>query len=249
MEADAAHDVGGQSEALRRERAPEGVQNVLLVHGAWADGSCWSSVIRELQRNGYTARAVQLREQSLADDAALVRHAIEQFEGPLVAVGHSYGGFVISEAATGAENVKALVYIAAFAPDQGETLAALTMGHGTPALANLIIDDLGEAIIEPEAFVQHFAQDLPVRDARVLAAVQKPTALGILEAVAGPPAWHALPSYFQISLDDHVIAPALQQMFAERMNAVTIELDASHASLLSRPRVVANLIARAASEH
>lgn len=249
LEAGASEDVGVQSEALRRDREPEGVQNVLLVHGAWADGSCWSSVIRELQRNGYNARAVQLREQTLADDAALVRHAIEQFDGPLVAVGHSYGGFVISEAATGAENVKALVYVAAFAPEEGETLAALTTGHETPALANLVVDDLGEAIIEPEAFVRHFAQDLPVRDARVLAAVQKPTAVGILGAVAGPPAWHKVPSYFQISLDDQVIAPALQQMFAERMKATTIELDASHASLLSLPRAVANLIARAASEH
>lgn len=141
------------------------------------------------------------------------------------------------------------MYIAAFAPEEGETLAALTTGHETPALANLVVDDLGEAIIEPEAFVRHFAQDLPVRDARVLAAVQKPTAVGILGAIAGPPAWHTVRSYFQISLDDRVIAPALQHKFAERMKATTIELDASHASLLSRPRAVANLIARAATEH
>lgn len=244
-----SNELGAQNEALRRNDEPDGVQNVLLVHGAWADGSCWSKVIRELQHSGYNTRAVQLREQNLADDAELVRHAIKQFDGPLVVAGHSYGGFVLSEAATGAENVTALVYIAAFAPDQGETLGALTMGYQTPALASLVIDDLGDAIIEPEAFVRHFAQDLPLRDAQVLAAVQKPTAVGILSAVAGTPAWHGLPSYFQISLDDQVIAPELQRKFAERMKATTLELDASHASLLSRPRAVASFIARAASEH
>ena len=228
-------------------RPPRLADDILLVHGAWADGSCWSSVIEALQRDGYTVRALQLREQSLADDAALVRHAIDTLERPVVVVGHSYGGFVSSEASAGADNVVGLVFIAAFAPDQGESLAALTQPYPTPAIANLQIDDQGNTIIEPSAFVRHFASDLPAREARVLAAVQHPTARSILAAAAGEPGWRTIPSYFQVSTDDEVIAPQLQRFFAKRMQAQTIELRASHVSLISKPRQVANLIQRAAS--
>lgn len=241
----AALEIGARSENLRI-LPPVGVDDVLLVHGAWADGSSWSAVIAELQRSGYKPRAVQLRLQSLTDDAEIVRHAIDQNEGPLVVVGHSYGGFVMSQAATGAENVAALVFVAAFAPDEGESLAALTTGHETPTLANLVVDDKGEAIIEPNAFVDYFAPDIPTREARVLAAVQAPTAFGILAETAGPPAWRAVPSYFHIALEDQVIAPLLQQMFAKRMDASTVEVNASHVSLISRARSVAAMVSRAA---
>lgn len=225
---------------------PRLAEDVVLVHGAWADGSCWSEVIALLQRDGFEVRAVQLREQSLADDAALVRHAVESIPRPVVVAGHSYGGFVMSEATNGLDNVEGLVFIAAFAPDLGESIGALTQPYPTPAIANLQVDDQHNSIIEPTAFVRHFASDLPKRDARVLAAVQHPTALAILGAVAGEPGWRTIPSYYQISLNDEVIDPRLQRFFAQRMQAHTIELRASHVSLISRPRPVAELIERAA---
>jgi pimeloyl-ACP methyl ester carboxylesterase len=243
----AQESVGGGSDALRPVK-PRLADDVLLVHGAWADGSCWSRVIEALQRDGFSVQAVQLREQSLADDAALVRHAIGAVSRPLVVAGHSYGGFVMSEATAGEDNVVALVFIAAFAPDEGESIGALAAGYPTtPAIMNLVVDGEGNAIIEPSAFVRYFASDLPTREARVLAAVQHPTAVSILGAVAGEPGWRTIPSYYQISLDDEVIDPALQRLFAQRMGARTLELRASHVSLISRPQPVAGLIARAAS--
>lgn len=235
-------DVTAHSDALSARLA----NDVVLVHGAWADGSCWSQVIELLQRDGFTVRAVQLREQSLADDAALVRHALESIPRPVIVAGHSYGGFVMSEASTGVENVVGLVFIAAFAPDQGESVGALTHPYPTPAIANLQLDDQGNTSIEPNAFVRHFASDLPKRDARVLAAVQHPTAYTILASEAGEPGWRSIPSYYQVSSEDEVIDPRLQRFFAKRMQARTIELRASHVSLISRPRPVADLIVRAA---
>src|SRR5688572_1825296 len=136
--------------------------DILLVHGAWADGSSWSGVIGELQDAGFSVQAVQLREQSVEDDAALVRHAIDDVGGPLVAAGHSYGGYVISVASPGAEHVLALVYVAACAADEDQTQAQLPMPYPTtPAIPNLVVDDQGNAIIDPHAFVQYFASDLP----------------------------------------------------------------------------------------
>jgi pimeloyl-ACP methyl ester carboxylesterase len=235
------------SEALR-PAAKRLVNDVLLVHGAWADGSCWSGVIRVLQNRGFNLSAVQLREQSVADDAAIVRHAIDAVPRPLVVVGHSYGGFVISEASTGASNVSALVYVAAFAPDAGESIGMVSAPYPTtPAIMNLVVDDQGNATIEPNAFVRFFASDVPERDAKVLAAVQHPTAVGILSTAAGEPGWKTIPSYYQISLNDEVIDPALERMFADRMGAETIELDASHVSMISQPKAIAKLIGRAAS--
>lgn len=231
-----------------RRRADRIANDVVLVHGAWADGSSWAGVITALQRKGFTVKAVQLRERSLEDDADVVRHAIESVPRPVVVAGHSYGGFVMSEATADVANAVALVFVAAFAPDAGETLGMLTAGYPTPAIANLQLDDRGDTIIEPEAFVAFFASDIPERDARWLAAAQKPTAYAILGAVAGEPGWRSIPSYYQVSLNDAVIAPALQQAFARRMGAETITLRASHVSLISRPLTIAALIARAAGD-
>lgn len=242
--ASTSDDVAESANPLRARRVAD---DIILVHGAWADGSCWSNVIEALQRDGFNVRAVQLREQSLADDAALVRHAIDSLGKPVIVVGHSYGGFVMSEASTGADNVVGLVFIAAFAPDQGESIGALAQPYPTPAIANLQIDDQGNTIIEPSAFVRHFASDLPQREARVLAAVQHPTAVSILNATAGEPGWRSIPTYYQVSLEDEVIDPKLQRFFAARMQAQTIELRASHVSLISKPRQVVGLIERAAS--
>jgi len=219
----------------------------VLVHGAWADGSSWADVIERLQRDGFAVRAVQLPLQSLAGDAAVVRAEIDRIGRPVVVAGHSYGGAVISGAATGAPNVVGLVYAAAYALDDGESLGALNARFAaTPILQALVFDAQGNATVEPEAFVRLFAPDLPARQARMVAAVQKPISGAIFGTPAGRPAWRELPSWYQVSRDDQVIAPALQRFVAARMGARTIELASSHASLLSQPGAIAELIEQAA---
>ena len=230
--------------ASRQQRQ---VNDVVLVHGAWADGSSWSKVIEHLQRERFNVVAVQLREQSLADDAAIVRHAIAQIPRPVVVAGHSYGGLVMSEATTGATNVVALVFVAAFAPDASESLGALAAGYPTPpAIARLVVDDQGNATIPPDAYVQYFAPDVPTDQARVLAATQHPISAPILGTPAGVPGWKTIPSFYQVSTQDQVIDPDLERFFARRMGAQTIELPSSHVSLISHARAIAELIERAA---
>jgi len=231
----------------RTAKVSRAAKDVLLVHGAFADGSSWSGVTKKLQRDGYTVRAVQLREQSLADDAALVRHAISEIPRPIVVVGHSYGGIVISEATTGAANVVGLVYVAAFALDQGESIQGVTAPYPpAPALKHLIVDDQGSATLDPADFVQHFAADVPRDEARALEAAQHPIALSILGTPAKVPGWKTIPSFYQVSTNDEAIDPKLQRFFAKRMGAHTIEIAASHVSLVSKPGAVAELIERAA---
>lgn len=224
-------------------------KDVVLVHGAFADGSSWSAITRRLQHDGYTVRVVQLREQSIADDAALVRHVIAGIPRPVVAVGHSYGGFVISEATSGAANVVGLVYVAAFALDQGESLQAMLGKYSPPAaMKHLIVDDQGNATLDPADFVQHFASDVPRDDARAMEAVQHPIAVSILGTPAGAPGWKTIPSFYQVSTNDEAIDPNMQRFFAKRMGAHTIELAASHVSLVSKSGAVAELIERAAGK-
>jgi pimeloyl-ACP methyl ester carboxylesterase len=232
---------------VRPAKASKAAKDMLLVHGAFADGSSWSGVTRRLQHDGYTVRVVQLREQSLADDAALVRHVIGEIPRPVVVVGHSYGGIVISEATTGAANVVGLVYIAAFALDQGESIQGVTAGSPpAPALKHLIVDDQGNATLDPADFVQHFAADVPRDEARALEAAQHPISLSILGTPAGVPGWKTIPSFYQVSTNDEAIDPKLQRFFAKRMGAHTIEIAASHVSLVSKSGPVAELIERAA---
>jgi pimeloyl-ACP methyl ester carboxylesterase len=222
------------------------VRDVVLVHGAWADGSSWADVIERLQGDGYTVRAVQLPLDSLAHDVAIVRAELARIGRPVVLVGHSYGGAVISEAATGAANVAGLVYVAAYAPDAGETVASLNARFAaTPIGPALEFDADGNVTIEPGAFVRVFAADLPSRRARVLAAAQKPIAGAILGTPAGAPAWRQLASWYQVSRDDQVISPELERFMAARMHARTVELSASHVSLISHSQAIAELIEQA----
>jgi pimeloyl-ACP methyl ester carboxylesterase len=249
--ADADADARGESASplanVRSVKVSRAAKDVLLVHGAFADGSSWSGVTKRLQRDGYTVRAVQLREQSLADDAASVRHAIGEIPRPVVVVGHSYGGSVISEATTGAANVVGLVYVAAFALDQGESIQGMIAGYPpAPALKHLIVDDQGNATLDPADFVQHFAADVPRDEARALEAAQHPISLSILGTPAGAPGWKTIPSFYQVSTNDEAIDPNLQRLFAKRMGAHTIEIAASHVSLVSKSGAVAELIERAA---
>jgi pimeloyl-ACP methyl ester carboxylesterase len=248
--------VGGRASADDDDRDLDGdhrntadharARDVLLVHGAWADGSSWADVIVRLQRDGYTVRAVQLPLQSLAGDAAVVRAEIDRIGRPVVVAGHSYGGAVIGEAAAGAPNVVGLVYAAAYALDNGESLGALNARFAaTPILQALVFDAQGNATVDPEAFTQLFAPDVPARQARVLATVQKPISGAIFGTPAGHPAWREVPSWYQVSRDDQVIAPELQRFVAARMGARVVELSSSHASLVSHPRAIAELIEQA----
>lgn len=231
----------------RRQLPPGAVRDVVLVHGAWADASSWGGVIERLQHDGYTVRAVQLPMQSLAADAALVRAELVRIGRPLVLAGHSYGGAVITEAAAGVSNVSGLVYAAAYALDQGETLGGLTARFPeTPVAKALVFDDRGNATLEPEAFARLFAPELPARQARVLAVVQKPISGAIFGEAAGPPAWRTAPAWYQVSRDDQVLSPELQRFVARRMQARITELRSGHGSPLTQPRALAELIETAA---
>jgi pimeloyl-ACP methyl ester carboxylesterase len=222
--------------------------NVLLVHGAWVDGSSWSRVIAILQRHGHTVLAVQLPLTSLAEDVAWTRHVLaERLQGPTVLAGHSYGGAVISGAATGVENVIGLVFASAFAPDEGESLGELgSRFPPPPGLAHTQPDSLGFLWFDPAAVPTYFAQDIPVEEAQVLAAVQQPIAARAFTDPAGPPAWKTLPSWFLVSTQDRMINPDLERFMAARIGARTVEVRSSHASPASHPEVVARLIRAAA---
>src|SRR5215207_3053239 len=234
------------SQEIATTNAPT-TTNIVLVHGAWADGSSWSKVIPILQYAGHRVIAVQLPLHSVADDVATVKRAIELVGGPTILVGHSYGGFVITNAGYNNQNVTGLVYLAAFAPDEGESLLTF-MDPSTLPPGFLVFDSGGFAYINPDMFHQALAQDADLTEAGIMAAVQTPTptSQAVLAEPSGPPAWKQLPTWYQVSEDDHVIPPDAERMFAQRMNATTISVNASHASLVSHPDEIAQLILEAA---
>ena len=221
--------------------------NIVLIHGAWAEGSCWSGVIQRLQADGYHVTAPQFPLTALADDVARLRQVLDQQGGPTVVAGHSYGGQVITALGADAPNVAGLVYIAAFGLDQGESLAALlSQGPVTPALAHLLIDKQGFGWLSEDDFVRHFAGDVDPLKAKVMYAVQQPIAMAIFDEVMGEPAWKTLPSWYLVAADDQALPPDAERMFASRMGATTVEIPSSHVAMVSHPGDVAQLIETAA---
>ena len=221
--------------------------NILLVHGAWADGSCWSDVIALLQARGYTVTAPQFPESSLADDVARLRQVLGLLDGPTLVVGHSYGGQIMTALGEETSNVVGLVYIAAFGLDQGESIGALLQaGPPTPALAHLKIDSRGFAWVPEDDYVGHFAADIDPVKAKVMFAVQQALSASTLEDVMGVPAWKALPTWYLVAAEDQAIPPDAERAFAERMGATTVEIQSNHCAMVSHPNEVVSLIETAA---
>ncbi|MGR6317424.1 alpha/beta hydrolase [Micromonospora soli] len=224
-----------------------GRPNIVLVHGAWADGSCWAGVVERLQTDGYHVTAPQFPLTSMADDVARLRQVLTLQDGPTIVAGHSYGGHIMTALGTDAPNVSGLAYIAAFGLDQGESLAALlSQGPTPPALAHVFTDQQGFMWQPQDDFIQHFAADVdPVR-AKVMHAAQQPIAGAIFSEAMGVPAWKALPSWYLVATQDQAIPPEAQRMFASRMSATTSEVPASHVAMVSHPDEAAQLIKAAA---
>ena len=221
--------------------------NIILVHGAWADGSCWSDVIKALQSDGYQVTAPQFPETSLAADIARLRQVLGRQDGPTILVGHSYGGQIITALGADEPKVAGLVYVAAFALQQGESLGAL-LGGGPPqpALAHRVVVEHGVGWLPEADFVDHFAADVEPAQARVLCAVQQGLSMKTFEDVMGEPAWKSRPSWYLVATGDQAIPPDAERMFASRMGATTIEVASSHLAMVSHPHAVAKLIKQAA---
>jgi pimeloyl-ACP methyl ester carboxylesterase len=234
------------AERLLPRRAFTGrVRNVVLVHGAYADGSSWSEVIERLQAAGVTATAVQNPLSSVADDAAATRAVLARYVEPTILVGHSYGGTVISEAGVD-PHVVGLVYVAARAPDAGEDYAALTKAFPTPPATAGLVFEGGFGALTEHAFLHDFANGVHRTRARVLYAVQGRISSTLFADRTTVAAWRSRPSWYAVSRQDRTTSPELERFLAMRMKAKTIELDSGHLSLISHPREITELILRAA---
>jgi pimeloyl-ACP methyl ester carboxylesterase len=226
----------------------EPVKNIVLVHGAFADGSSWSKVIKILQAKGYHVTAVQNPLTSFADDVAATNRALAQQTGPVILVGHSWGGVVITEAGVDPK-VVGLVYVAAFGPDAGEVVGDLGKPYPPPpALAAPIVDKDGFMTLPTDSVVKHFASDLPPGEARVVAATQGPVHVSAFATKVSNVAWKTKPSWFIVSRLDGAIPPDEERFFAKRMQATTTELNTSHVAMLSKPNEVAAVIMDAATK-
>jgi pimeloyl-ACP methyl ester carboxylesterase len=219
-------------------------QNVVLVHGLFADGSCWSEVIARLQAAGLNATSVQNPLTTLDDAVASANRVLARQDGPTVLVGHSFSGMIVSEAGM-APNVSALVYVAARAPDAGEDYAALARTYPTPPASAGIVFDGDEGRLTETAFLRDFAGDIPEAKARVLYAVQEPFHKALLAGKTTQAAWRSKPSFYAVSTEDRTIDPDLERFMAKRMKAKTIEVKSSHLSLISHPNEIADLILEA----
>src|SRR5580700_1377147 len=224
---------------------PVAARNVVLIHGAWADGSSWAEVIPRLQAAGLKVTAVQNPLTSLVESVAATRRALALQDGPTVLVAHSWGGTVLSEVGTDPK-VSALVFVAARAPDAGEDFVALSDKFPAgPVRAGIRVHD-GFTTISEEAFLRSFANGVEHKKAEVLYAVQEPTAASLFGERTTAAAWHSKPSWYAVSNLDQTINPDLERFLAKRMNATTVELEAGHLSLVSHPKEVADLILAAA---
>jgi pimeloyl-ACP methyl ester carboxylesterase len=221
---------------------------IVLVHGAFADASGWQDLIPILQRDGFNVIGVQNPLISLANDVATTRRAIEAQQGPVVVVGHSYGGAVITGAAAGNPNVRALVYIAAYAPDVGEPIGALNALFPPTGLGTaLTVDAAGFLFVDVAKFRSLFAADVPERETRVLAVTQKPIAAAAFGETLNEAAWRTIPSWYLVAQEDQAINPDLERFMARRMGAQTVEIRSSHVPFVSHPNRVAELIEEAAT--
>jgi pimeloyl-ACP methyl ester carboxylesterase len=217
--------------------------NIVLVHGAWADGSSWSAVVERLQADGYTVTAPQFPMNSLADNVARLREVLARQQGPTLLAGHSYGGQIITALGADAPNVVGLVYIAGFGLDEGESIRALlSQAPPTPAIAHLDVDKQGFAWLPEDDFVGHFAADVDPVKARVMFAVQQPLTISAYDDVMGVPAWKSLPSWFLVADGDQTIPPDAERLFAKRMGATTVEIASNHVAMVSHPEDVLQLI-------
>jgi pimeloyl-ACP methyl ester carboxylesterase len=235
----------GMAEAHAAPPAPVAAKNVVLVHGAWADGSSWGEVIPRLQAAGLHVTAVQNPLSSLEDSVAATRRVLALQDGPTVLVAHSWGGTVISEVGTDPK-VSSLVYVAARAPDAGEDFVALSGKFPTGQVRAGIQTHDGYTRLSEESFLKYFANGVPEKKARELYAEQGDTAASIFAGRTTQAAWRDKPSFYAVSKEDKTINPDLERFLAKRMNATTIELDAGHLSLVSKPKEIANLILAAA---
>jgi pimeloyl-ACP methyl ester carboxylesterase len=220
--------------------------NVMLIHGAWADGSCWSKVILLLQAKGITVTAAQIPLTSLTDDIAVTKRLLSLSHEPTVLVGHSYGGAVITGAAANESQVKSLVYITAFGLDQGESLDSLSkQGPPPPGAAAVSPDEFGYLWIDRAKFHATFAADVTNDEASIMAAVQRPLSVAAFTEKEGEPAWKKLPSWYLVCTNDHMIPPPAQEFMAKRMKATQRSVASSHAPFISHPQHVADIILEA----
>ncbi|MDP9794669.1 pimeloyl-ACP methyl ester carboxylesterase [Catenuloplanes nepalensis] len=225
---------------------------VVLVHGSFADASSWNGVAARLIRDGYPVLAPANPLRGVSADSAYLASVLATLTGPLVVVGHSYGGIVATNAATGNPNVKALVYVAAFVPDEGDTLLALQTRFPGSRLDEAALDfrPYGEGLVDgyvkKDVFRSVFAADVPKETAALMWAGQRPTDARTLGEPSGVPAWKTIPSYYLVAAEDQVLPPAAQRFMAERAGATTREVDASHVAMISQPGAMADLIKRAA---
>jgi pimeloyl-ACP methyl ester carboxylesterase len=230
---------------------------VVLVHGAWADASSWAAVTERLQKQGLTVLAPPNTLRGVATDTANLKAFLRTLTGPVVLAGHSYGGFVISNAATGNENIKALVYIDAFIPDKGETVGQLSAAKPGSALAvpdpstvfnSVPIPNGGgdvDLYVKPKLFPQIFAADVPLNKASVLAAGQRPIAASTLNQPSGKPAWKTIPSWALIGTADKVLPPAEQRVMTARAGSHTVSVNAPHLSMVSNPKAATDVVLKA----
>ncbi len=229
---------------VRAEKGPA-ARNVVLVHGLFADGSCWSEVIARLQPAGLNVTSVQNPLTTLDDAVAAAQRVLGRQDGPTVLVGHSFSGMIVTEAGIDPK-VSAVVYVAARAPDAGEDYTALASKFPTPPASAGIVFDGDEGRLTEAAFLRDFAGDLPEARARVLYAVQQPFHKALLTGKTKHAAWRSKPSFYAVSTEDRTINPDLERFMANRMGATTIEVKASHLSLISHPQEITDLILQAA---